>query len=97
MSETELLLTKKQRHEIYKSALNCIAYRIGLCLAISNVLYKSLVKYKDKICPYKHMEQYPEILKHKPEKDEMYGDYWFIQFDSKPRIKILKQAIKETS
>lgn len=51
------------------------------------------VAYDKTISPYKVIEKYPEILKHKP---NMIDSYWFDYNDTESRINILKQAIEES-
>jgi hypothetical protein len=82
-------LTKEQRHDIYVKALieaeKDDGYPFGLCIWIYWVMD---VDYCD-------MDEFPEILLHKPRK-KYSVTYWFNPTDKQIRIDILKQAIKET-
>jgi hypothetical protein len=105
-------LTKEQRHEIYIKALEFCENNTndGLCDSLYKAIYiivfnKSATKKngeyrkilnkpeKENICPIWNLNKFPEIAKHKPPYSRV---YWFPISDREPRIKILKQAIKET-
>lgn len=89
-------LTKKERNDIYNLALTkyvnfvYAGVNLGLCCPINDA---RLVINPNAPNPYSEMDEYPEINKHKPEGK---SSYWFPTDEVKKRIRILKQAIKET-
>lgn len=105
-------LTKQQRNEVYKYALNLFVEKYdkghlngrGMCYfiydAIRDILSSLNEDEKDSINPYDErigFIPFPEILKHKP--NIMSSQYWFNNSDAgnSKRIKILQQAIEETN
>ena len=92
-------LTKKVRHQIYVEALNHTNKNYGLCSAIKDayiILFDPNTRYViDKHNPYRSMNKYPEVYKHKPIGATLY--WWQYNAEGlEKRIAILKQAIKET-
>lgn len=96
-------LTKAQRHNVYTEALKLFLVKcnygnnIGLCDVLSNALDK--LKYNQAFCvpydPFECPEDFPEIIKHKPE-TALIVFWWDIE-DTEVRIRVLKQAIQETT
>lgn len=89
-------LTKKRRHEIYKATLKRVKKTGwetgGFCYHL-----RESTDLEDPN-PYHHMELYPEIKKHEPEKAN--SDFsWFERFmgGDEKREKILRRAIRETA
>jgi len=100
------LLTRKQRHKIYKSALDIYkklitkdaVYTNGLCFAIKESIEYNKLSIDDMIIfnPYIFMEtSYPELWKYKPANTGI-EDYWWEENDTKTRLKVLNIIIDET-
>lgn len=90
--------TKKQRHEIYKLALEIFQnytqskkWYYGLCSSITDAIDKLDLGYYS-------IKYYPELIKYKPDKLVHRDAFWFNWglSGTKKRINILKQAIEET-
>lgn len=89
-------LTRKQRYQVYKEALELYLKQsytphTGMCYCINTA-----ARILDMIVDSAYFcmaEEYPEIYKHKPFE---YATYWFPTEDVKSRIKIFRQAKKET-
>ena len=89
-------MTKKDRNRIYKEALDSFTEEhmgyTGLCYHINKA--RDIIENSPD--PYLKMSAYPEIYKHKPEKYFTWIGHWWDLTDREIRIKVLKQAIKET-
>jgi len=93
----KLVLTKEERHEVYKKTLEGftnVKALVGICYYMQQALIKL---YKDwhNVAPYSKMSQFPEIYKHKP-KGKRRGQEWWDYSDRQVRRRILQQAIRET-
>lgn len=85
-------LTKEERHEIYKRALEWLIKhkqggdiygQHGLCLLL---LIKPIGRFE--------LEDFPEVLAHKPE--VVKGCWWPIDIDDPNRERVLRDAIEKT-
>lgn len=95
--------TKKVRNVIYKEALklylqdvNTVNYPSGLCHYIITVIYAkryNFRKWYSNRTTSNLFYLFPEIDKHRPLRLCI---FWFPLDDTKTRIQILEQAIKET-
>ena len=89
-------LTREQRHEVYKAALELyiisdfVYMPIGLCYAINNCFCNI-----DRPYIYDYPAQYPELFKHAPKISER-DIWWWPAYNREIRILVLKQAIEET-
>lgn len=89
-----MILTKEERNNIYTYALEAYIEerkKCGLCWCIYTAIMR--LGFDLRVDPYSRMEEYPEIIKHKPLDA---GEYWFPKEDKEIRIKILKEAIELT-
>ena len=89
-------LTREQRHEVSKAALefyiisDFVYMPIGLCYAIKHCKCDAW-----RPSMYIYPTQYPEIFKHAPKFSER-DIWWWPIHDREIRISVLKQAIEET-
>lgn len=94
--------TKRLKHRIYTEALKIYkSEKYGLCAAIDEAILALTGEYSlpgGKFCPYTTLKNYPEIYKHLPSYfiENMETGYAWNKSNTKIRIKIFKQAIKET-
>lgn len=99
-------LTKDIRHKVYIKALeiyenrtyNSCTYDRTICrsimyalVIISGIEWNDLNLYN--LDPFKHINLYPELEKHKP---EVRSNLWFVVDDTESRIKVLKQCIEDS-
>jgi hypothetical protein len=101
---SELILTKEQRNVIYRRALELHHQHsskgeyFGMCMMIEDAVQDEFPKLWDdhELYPFEHMDQYPKILKHKPE--DVHA-YWFPKKSEEgiqKRFSIFAHAIEET-
>jgi len=95
-------LSKKERNQIYREAREFYKEDIkhtepaGICAAIGEAI---LIVFKGSDWSYNcyvDILKFPEIMKHKPFTSKI-DNFWWSIYNTKIRIKILNEAVKETN